>query len=207
MIIALAKEWFNPAGIVFSALLLLISGGIINVNEAFAGFSNKGMLTVGFLFVVSAALQSSRAFEGFIITILGDRNNSETSRYLRLMFPVAGLSAFLNNTPIVATLIPIVKSWAKRNDFAASKFLIPLSYAAVLGGTCTLIGTSTNLVVYGLLLENGDKGFSFFAISQIGIPVAILGILFIAFFDYPSTHDCAQLGTCEVSRRRNLGEQ
>ncbi len=181
MIIALAKEWFNPAGIVFSALLLLIAGGVITINEAFAGFSNKGMLTVGFLFVISAALQSSGAFERFIIKILGNKSNSETSRYMRLMFPVAGLSAFLNNTPIVATLIPIVKSWAKRNNFAASKFLIPLSYAAVLGGTCTLIGTSTNLVVHGLLLENGYKGFSFFEITQVGIPVAILGILFVVF--------------------------
>lgn len=182
MIISLAKEWFNPAGIVFSALLLLIAGGVITVNEAFAGFSNKGMLTVGFLFVVSAALQSSGAFERFIILILGSRKNSDTQKYIRLMFPVAGLSAFLNNTPIVATLIPIVKSWAKRNNLSASKFLIPLSYAAVLGGTCTLIGTSTNLVVHGLLLENGYEGFSFFEITQIGIPVAILGIIFIALF-------------------------
>ncbi len=179
MIISLAKEWFNPAGIVFSALLLLIAGGVITVNEAFAGFSNKGMLTVGFLFVVSAALQSSGAFERFILSLLGRKDTKNTSKYLRLMFPVAGLSAFLNNTPIVATLIPIVKSWAKRNNLAASKFLIPLSYAAVLGGTCTLIGTSTNLVVHGLLLENGYKGFTFFEITKIGIPVAILGILFI----------------------------
>jgi len=182
MIISLAKEWFNPAGIVFSALLLLIAGGVITVNEAFAGFSNKGMLTVGFLFVVSAALQSSGAFERFILSILGSRKNKDTEKYLRLMFPVAGLSAFLNNTPIVATLIPIVKSWAKRNNLSASKFLIPLSYAAVLGGTCTLIGTSTNLVVHGLLIENGYAGFSFFEITQVGIPVAILGIVFLALF-------------------------
>ena len=182
MIISLAKEWFNPAGIVFSALLLLIAGGVITVNEAFAGFSNKGMLTVGFLFVVSAALQSSGAFERFILSILGSRKNKDREKYLRLMLPVAGLSAFLNNTPIVATLIPIVKSWAKRNNLSASKFLIPLSYAAVLGGTCTLIGTSTNLVVHGLLLENGFEGFSFFEITQVGIPVAILGILFMALF-------------------------
>ena len=182
MIIFLAKEWFNPAGIVFSALLLLIAGGVITVNEAFAGFSNKGMLTVGFLFIVSAALQSSGAFERFIISILGNRERRENSRYMRLMFPVAGLSAFLNNTPIVATLIPIVKTWAKRNNLSASKFLIPLSYAAILGGTCTLIGTSTNLVVHGLLLENGYEGFSFFEITRIGIPVAVLGILFMVFF-------------------------
>lgn len=181
MIIALAKEWFHPAGIVFATLLSLIAGGVISVNEAFAGFSNKGMLTVGFLFVVSAALQSSGTFERFVLSILGSRHKSVTGRYLRLMLPVAGLSAFLNNTPIVATLIPMVKSWAKRNNLAVSKFLIPLSYAAILGGTCTLIGTSTNLVVHGLLLEAGFEGFSFFEITSIGAPVALLGILFMTF--------------------------
>jgi len=180
MIFALAKEWFNPAMIIFSALLLLLAGKVITVNEAFAGFSNKGMLTVGFLFVVSAALQSSGTFERFILGMLGNNHKSDNGRYLRLMLPVAGLSAFLNNTPIVATLIPIVKSWAKRNNLSASKFLIPLSYAAILGGTCTLIGTSTNLVVHGLLLDAGYDGFSFFEITRIGVPVAILSILFMA---------------------------
>ena len=179
MVIALAKEWFHPAGIVFSALLLLLAGKVITVNEAFAGFSNKGMLTVGFLFVVSAALQSSGTFERFVLGMLGNNHKSDTGRYLRLMLPVAGLSAFLNNTPIVATLIPIIKSWTKRNNLSASKFLIPLSYAAILGGTCTLIGTSTNLVVHGLLLEAGYEGFSFFEITRIGVPVALLSILFM----------------------------
>lgn len=181
MIVALAREWFQPAGIVFAALLLLLAGRIISVNEAFAGFSNKGMLTVGFLFVVSAALQSSGTFERFVLTMLGNRHKSVTGRYLRLMLPVASLSAFLNNTPIVATLIPMVKSWAKRNNLAVSKFLIPLSYAAILGGTCTLIGTSTNLVVHGLLLEAGLDGFTFFEITRIGVPVALLSILFLTF--------------------------
>ncbi len=180
MMIALAKELFNPAGVVFTALLLLISGGVISVDEAFHGFSNKGMLTVGFLFIVSAALQSSGAFAGFISSFLGSKKNSESIRYFRLMLPVAGLSAFLNNTPIVATLIPIVKSWAKKNNLPISKYLIPLSYAAVLGGTTTLIGTSTNLVVHGLLIENKMPGFSFFEITAIGIPIAIFGIVFIA---------------------------
>ena len=181
MILALAKEWFHPAGILFSALLLLLAGNVITVNEAFTGFSNKGMLTVGFLFVVSAALQSSGTFERFVLGMLGNNHKTEAGRYLRLMLPVAGLSAFLNNTPIVATLIPIVKSWAKRNNLSASKFLIPLSYAAILGGTCTLIGTSTNLVVHGLLLDAGYDGFSFFEITRVGVPVAILSILFMTF--------------------------
>lgn len=182
MIVALSKELFNPAGIVFSALLLLLLAKVISVEEAFSGFSNKGMLTVGFLFVISAALQSSGAFESFILLVLGKKQNTKIVRNLRLMFPIAGLSAFLNNTPIVATLIPIIKSWAKRNNLPSSKYLIPLSYAAILGGTITLIGTSTNLVIHGLLLENGHQGFSFFEFSMIGIPVAIVSILFVSLF-------------------------
>lgn len=180
MIAALARDLFEPSLIVFGTLLLLMAGRVVTVEEAFDGFSNKGMLTVAFLFVVSGALQSSHTFERFVIRMLGENRSGIRSKYLRLMFPVAGLSAFLNNTPIVASLIPIVKSWSKRYNMAASKFLIPLSYAAVLGGTCTLIGTSTNLVVHGMLEEAGLSGFDFFEISKIGIPVAVLGILFLA---------------------------
>lgn len=184
MIVALLKEWLEPAAIVFSSMLFLTLGGVISVDEAFRGFSNKGMITVGFLFVVSAALQSSGAFAALVSKLLGSSRQRRSTRYFRLMLPVAGLSAFLNNTPIVATLIPIIKSWAKKNGLPSSKYLIPLSYAAVLGGTITLIGTSTNLVVHGLLIENGQPGFSFFEISIIGIPVAIVGLLFLSLLGY-----------------------
>jgi len=103
MTISLVKELIRPDITVFSALLLLVCGKIISVNEAFSGFSNKGMLTVGFLFVVSAALQSSGSLDKAVTNLLG--NKSTRFKYFKLMFPVAGLSAFLNNTPIVATLI------------------------------------------------------------------------------------------------------
>lgn len=176
---ALAKEILRPSVIVFSALLLLLFGNIITIDEAFEGFSNKGMIAVGFLFVVSGALQSSGLFENWVMRILGEKPSGYPVRYARMLFPVAGLSAFLNNTPIVASLIPMIKTWAKRRGVASSKFLIPLSYAAILGGTCTLIGTSTNLVVHGLLLENGLRGFEFFEISKVGLPVAVAGIGFL----------------------------
>ena len=94
------------------------------------------------------------------------------------------ISAFINNTPVVAMFIPAIRSWAEKNHYASSKYLIPLSYAAILGGTCTLIGTSTNLIVHGLMIDYGMKGMAMFEISHIGVPLAIMGILFISFLGH-----------------------
>jgi len=183
MTFLLIREVTKPSVILFGSLLLLILGNIISVDEALKGFSNQGMLTVGILFVVAAAIQSSSRFENAVMTILGKQNHKST-RYLRLMLPVSGLSAFLNNTPVVASLIPMVNSWAKRNNLASSKFLIPLSYAAILGGVCTLIGTSTNLVIHGMMLDHGMEGFSFFEIGKVGLPIALFGILFFSIWGH-----------------------
>ncbi len=182
MTIALAKELHKPSFILFSSLIILYLGRVISLNEAFSGFSNHGMLTVAALFVISYALQSSTSFTLFIEKLLGSGENRFI--YFKLMFPVAFLSAFLNNTPIVTSLIPVIKRWAKKNNLSASKFLIPLSYAAIFGGVCTLIGTSTNLVVHGLMIDNGLGGFSFFELSKVGVPIAISGILYFALFGY-----------------------
>src|SRR5690606_15347573 len=101
---------------------------------------------------------------------------------MRIGLPVALLSAFLNNTPVVATMIPAVRAWAKRIDVAPSKLMIPLSYAAIRGGTLTLIGTSTNLVVNGQYQElTGEAGFSLFSITAVGLPVALVGLAYIYF--------------------------
>lgn len=178
--VTLAKEWVKPSLAVFTALLLMLFGGIISVDEAFHGFSNKGMITVGFLFVVSAALQSSGLFENWVMRLLGNPGGSPLLRYFRLLFPVAGLSAFLNNTPIVASFIPLIKNWSKKTGIASSKYLIPISFAAILGGTCTLIGTSTNLIVHGMLLDQDLTGLSFFEITRVGLPAALAGLLFIS---------------------------
>ncbi len=173
--IVLVKEYIEADIAIFSVLLLMIIGGVINISEAFSGFSNHGMLTVGFLFIVAGALQRTG-----ILGIIGDsilgKEGKVSSKLFRLLPPVSTISAFFNNTPIVAMLIPTVRSWARKNHAPVSKFLIPLSYAAILGGTCTLIGTSTNLVVHGLMLENGFKGMGFFEISGVGVPIAVLGL-------------------------------
>ena len=181
MTVILVKEVFEPDMIIFSTLILLTVGKVISVKEALIGFSNSGMLTVGFLFIVAEALKQTGIFNHLGSFLLGSKDKKSISfNLLRFLFPVSTFSSFFNNTFIVALLIPSIHSWAKKNEYAVSKFLIPLSYAAILGGTCTLIGTSTNLVVHGLMIENGIGGMSFFEISKVGIPVAIIAVLLIA---------------------------
>jgi di/tricarboxylate transporter len=179
-----------PADAVLVAVLLLLLSipvpteagwrlGVLSVEEAFAGFSNPALLTVGVLFVVAAGLRETGAVD-WLATRLFGRPRSERGALLRLMLPVCGLSAFLNNTPLVAMLIPAVQDWAKRLRIAPSRLLIPLSYAAILGGTCTLIGTSTNLVVAGLVVSQTKLApLTMFDLTWVGVPVALLGIAFV----------------------------
>lgn len=182
--IVLVKEIINAELAVFSALMLYIIGNVVTVKEAFAGFSNEGMLTIAVLFVVAGTMQSTGAINKLNPFLFGINNTGVRRKLARILFPVTFFSAFLNNTPIVAMLIPSVKSWTDKHNLAISKFLIPISYATIVGGMCTLIGTSTNLIVHGLLLENGLKGFSFFEIAPIGIPIALATLLYLIFFGH-----------------------
>jgi len=179
MSVVLVKEWLETEITIFAALILLLAARVVTVKEAFSGFSNVGVLSIGLLFVVAGAIQNTGALAYFTEKIFGNHQGSLTGKLFRILFPISAVSAFLNNTPIVAMLIPTVRSWTDKTNFAPSKFLIPVSYAAILGGMCTLIGTSTNLIVHGLLIENGQDGFSFFELSRIGVPAAIIGLLFI----------------------------
>ncbi len=181
MIAALAKEVMRPGLILFSALIFLMIFGTINANEVLAGFSNKGMITVAILFVVSEGITQSGALNRLATFFLPRRRGNTRSLFLRVMFPISFMSAFLNNTPIVIIFAPIVKKWAEDLNLSAQKFLIPLSYATILGGVCTLIGTSTNLVVHGLMLDNGYAGFSMFELGMVGVPLAFSGYFYMSY--------------------------
>lgn len=182
MTVLLVTEVYKSSVIMFGTLLLFYFSGILTIDETFSGFSNQGMLTIGVLFVIARALQSSAGFRLAIDSLL--KKESKFSVYIRLMVPVAFLSAFINNIPIVAAIIPNIKRWAIKHQFPVSKLLIPLSYAAILGGMCTLIGTSTNLIMHGLLLENGFDGFSFFETGKLGLPIALIVIVYISLTGY-----------------------
>lgn len=178
MFIALVREVLAPDAVLFSVLVVLWSLGIIDSEEAVSGFANPGVLTVALLFVVAAAMQQTGALHSLNRLMLG-RHLDRKRVLARLLLPTAGLSAFLNNTPIVAMFAPAVRDWALKNNRAPSKFLIPLSYAAILGGTCTLIGTSTNLVVSGMLSASGHAPLGMFELSAVGVPATIVGLLFL----------------------------
>jgi di/tricarboxylate transporter len=137
------------------------------------------MVTIAALFIVAAGLNQTGILSRTLQPLLGNPRSALNAQ-ARIVLPVASSSAFLNNTPIVAMLMPLINDWAKRSRVAASQLLMPLSYAAILGGLCTLIGTSTNLVVHGMMLETpGMDGLRMFDISPVGIPLALIGIVYV----------------------------
>lgn len=183
-LVLLAKTRISPDAIFMAALTSVVAAplptaegwrvGVIGIDAAFAGFANPGVLTIAALSVVVVGLRDTGAIDWIASGLLG-RPRTERSALLRVMAPVAGLSAFLNNTPVVAMMIPAVQDWSKRLGVPASRLLIPLSYAAILGGTCSLIGTSTNLVVAGLVLaEPGLRPMGMFDITWVGLPAALV---------------------------------
>jgi Na+/H+ antiporter NhaD/arsenite permease-like protein len=148
-----------------------------------AEFGNEGLVTVGVLFVIATGLTETGGMGLLTARLLG-QPRSVIGAQLRMMFPVTVISAFLNNTPVVAMFVPVVNDWCKKAGISPSKLFIPLSYAAILGGVCTLIGTSTNLVVQGMMIaaQRTDPTMprmGFWTIGAVGLPVAVVGIAYI----------------------------
>ena len=164
----------TPDIIMLGAVVVLMLLGILSPDLALAGMSDPGVLSIGALFVVAAGMQETGGIN-WVATHLFGRPKSVLSGIARLVFPTMGLSAFIANTPLVVMLLPAVDELSRRQRISASKLMIPLSYAAILGGTCTLIGTSTNLTVRGLLQKMNGHELQMFDISWIGVPVAIVG--------------------------------
>lgn len=172
----------KPHLVMMAALTILSVCGILTSAEVLSGFSNQGLITVAAMFIVAAGMYSSGAVDLLVNHILG-RPDNVRSALSRMFGPVVLLSGFLNNTPVVATMIPAIHTWSRKIGIAPSKLMIPLSYCAILGGTLTLIGTSTNLIVNSLYQTlTGETGFSLFSISTVSLPVVILGLLFIWIF-------------------------
>ena len=182
MIAALVWDKMRPGMVLLTVVVFFLCVGILTPKEMLEGFSNKGMITVAMLFLVSEGVRQSGALGQLIKKLLPEGKTTVFKAQARMLPPVAFVSAFLNNTPVVVIFAPIIKRWAEAVKLPATKFLIPLSYVTILGGICTLIGTSTNLVVHGMILEAGFEGFSMFELGKVGIFVAIAGIIYIFLF-------------------------
>ena len=171
---ALISDKISPAVAMSGGMVLVLVMGIVSPTEALAGFSNPAPLTVAALFILARAVEKTGALTPVVSATLGKTEGPRLS-LARLVGPTAAASAFLNNTPIVAMLLPQVRAWAEARRRSPSLYLMPLSFAALLGGVVTLIGTSTNLVISGLMIAQGMPELGFFEITVVGLPIAILG--------------------------------
>ena len=182
MFVALISDRFGADSVLLTALTALMVARIISVEEGLDGFANEGLMTVLTLFVVADGISKTGALDWYMGKLLG-RPSTAASAQLRLMVPIVIVSAFLNNTPVVAVMIQIIQRWAKNIRVSAQQLLIPLSFASILGGTCTLIGTSTNLVVAELLAKrypnDPSTSMGLFDLGYYGVPVALAGICYI----------------------------
>ncbi len=177
-IVALIMTRLGPDLILLGCLTILMVTGIVDPKAAVSGFSNEGVITVAALFIVAEGLEQTGAV-GAIIQMLLGLPKSRLSALLRLTIPTAAMSALLNNTPVVAVMMPVVDDWAKKARLSVSQLMLPLSYATILGGLCTVLGTSTTVVVNSLLETEGLRKLSLFEPGFVGVPCCLVGLVYI----------------------------
>jgi di/tricarboxylate transporter len=181
-LVAFIREWAPPDVIALTILCLVVALNLVSPDQMMDVFSNEAPLTIAALFVIGGALERSGAVD-HIGQVLRSRLSGNTrTAILAFSLLTAFFSAWMNNTAIVAILLPVTLGFARSKDIAASRLLIPLSYSSILGGCCTLIGTSTNLLVNGTLKKMGEEPMSMFELAPVGIPMAIAGIGYLAIF-------------------------
>jgi di/tricarboxylate transporter len=162
-------------------MVLLIVSNILTPKEAIGGFANPAVITVGAMFVVSKGLMRTGGVEFIGRKIIMMAGGNYKFALIIILLSVAIASAFINNTPVVILFIPVVMTMCCEFGLSPSKFLIPISYASILAGTCTLIGTSTNIIISDLSAGFGYEGLTMFELSALGVPLAITGIIFLYF--------------------------
>lgn len=180
-IILFATELISVDLVAILAMILLVITGVITPEEGVAGFSNHATITVAFMFILSAALLKTGALQYVATQLSATFKQQFNGGIILMMVLIALISAFINNTPVVAVFIPVVLQIAKSSGRSASKMLIPLSFASIFGGTCTLIGTSTNILVSGIAEKEGLEPFSMFTMTPMGLIFLAAGIGYMVF--------------------------
>ena len=181
MLVGLAIDRVPPSAIVLAATVALLVLGVIDQEAAFSGFGNPAPLTVAALYVLAFAADKTGLLTPVVNRLLGKGDRLTIASQARLLLPTAGVSGFINNTPLVAMLIGQVTSWCNRRGVSPSKLLLPVSYAAILGGVLTVIGTSTNITASGLLEEAGKDPIGFFEITKVSLIPALVGMVVLIF--------------------------
>jgi len=181
-LVLLVGEWMPMDLTALGVMVVLMGTGLLTPGEALAGFSNPAPITVGALFVVSAGLTRTGALDVVSQKIVS-MTRGRSSVFLLLSLALCGvLSAFINNTPVVILFISIVMAYCCKHHASPSKFLIPISFMSILAGTCTLIGTSTNIIVSDLGHQMGCRKIDMFELTALGVPIALVGGAFLYFF-------------------------
>jgi di/tricarboxylate transporter len=181
-LVAFIREWSSPDVLALSILCLLVALGLVKMEEMSVVFRNEAPLTIAALFVIGGALEKAGAVDQIGRLLQRRLKGGVRSSIFAFTAVATFFSAWMNNTAIVAILLPVSLGFARSKEIPASKLLIPLSYSSILGGCCTLIGTSTNLLVNGTLRDMGLETMSMFALAPVGVPLAIAGIAYMVIF-------------------------
>lgn len=197
LVVVLYKNWIRPSLAFLAAVFTLIIAGIIKTEHFLNGLANKQIIIIFLLIVLTSGIQNNLG-KDFFYKLFSQKLSANQFR-IRMMVLVSGLSSVLNNTPVVAFMIPFVKDWADSNGYATSKFLIPLSFATILGGMITVIGTSTNLVLNGLIVQSGLDGLEYQDFLFLGLIVAVVGLIYLSLFSE------ALLPSHEGSKEKMIG--
>ncbi len=177
------KEYLKASVSFLLAVLLFSITGILTPSEVLSGFSNESIASILMLILITTGLRKNFQLE-YLFDVIFSKAKTYRGFMFRMMSQVAVLSSIVNNTPVVALMTPYVVDWGKKHNIAPSRLLIPLSYATIMGGMLTLIGTSTTLVLNGFLQDYGHPSLLFEDLFIIGLSVTITGILFILFIGY-----------------------
>ncbi|MEL6650277.1 MAG: SLC13 family permease [Bacteroidota bacterium] len=203
-VILFVSELISVDLVAMLIVITLVLSGVISPSEGIAGFSNQATLTVAFMFVISAALLKTGAFQYIGLRLANVfRYNFRLGLFL-MMILVGVISAFINNTPVVAVFIPVIVQIGHASGQSPAKMLMPLSFASIFGGMCSLIGTSTNVLVSGIAVENGLEGFGMFQMTPLGVVFLLIGILYMSFIGLHLLPK--REGKSDLKEKFNMGE-